>query len=34
MRKQVSEADGILIGVTESHGNVSPVLVNGFNWLA
>lgn len=34
VRKQVDESNGVLIGVAETHSNITPCLVNAFNWLA
>ena len=34
LRKQIEGANGVLFGVTETHGNVSPALINAFNWIS
>ena len=34
LRKDVSEADALLIGVSETHNNVSIGLLNAYNWIA
>ena len=34
LRKEVQEADGVLIGVSESHNNISVGLLNAYNWIS
>lgn len=33
MRGQLYEADAVLIGVSETNGGISSILMNAYNWM-